>query len=174
MQISYDTAEFAFCLGSSDDMHNMTLAGLPLGMLCALVVWPCRVNLTSVTLWFSMQFLRTTEQRAAIKSDRGNRFLRVNTFSRRKKCYTNLSPCQRKVSSFVWCCSTFQSDFLLASWVFLLLLFGLEASGRGGDEEFLCSGCSAHQSNIQGRETCYKQLTVQFHSLFVHWTNGSS
>lgn len=31
MQISYDTARFAFCLGFSDDMHSMTLAGLPLG-----------------------------------------------------------------------------------------------------------------------------------------------
>lgn len=50
MQISYDTAKFAFCLGFSDDMHSMTLAGLPLGMMHALVVGPCRVNLTSVTL----------------------------------------------------------------------------------------------------------------------------
>lgn len=139
MQISYDTAKFAFCLGFSDDMHNMTLAGLPLGMLCALVVWPCRVNLTSVTLWFSMQFLRTTEQRAAIKSDRGNRFLRVNTFSRRKKCYTNLSPCQRKVSSFVWCCSTFQSDFLLAS-CFFFCCYSLVWKHQ--DEEVMKSSCA--------------------------------
>lgn len=102
MQISYDTAKFAFSLGFSDDMHSMTLADLPLGMMHVLVVWPCRVNLTSVTLRFSMQFLRTTEQRAAINSDRGNRFFRVNTFSRREKCYTNLSPCQNKVSSFAW------------------------------------------------------------------------
>lgn len=123
MQISYDTVKFAFFLGFSDDMHSMTLAGLPLGMMHARVVWPCRVNLKSVTLWFSMQFLRTTEQRAAIKSDRGNRFLRVNTFSRRKKCYTNLSPCQKKVSSFVWCCSTFQSDSLLLSYFFVSLWF---------------------------------------------------
>jgi len=58
------TAKFAFRLGFSDDMHSMTLAGLPLGMVYALVVWPCRVSWTSVMRWFSMQCLRTTERRA--------------------------------------------------------------------------------------------------------------
>lgn len=47
--MSYDTTKFAFCLGFSDDMHSMALAGLPLGMMHALVVWPCGVNLTSET-----------------------------------------------------------------------------------------------------------------------------
>lgn len=133
MQISYDTARFAFYLGFSDDMHSMTLAGLPLGMMHALVVWPCRVNLTSVTLWFSMQFLRTTELCTAINSVRGNRFLRVTAFSRRKKCYTNLLLCQKNISSFVWCCSAFQSNSLLLSYFIPCYLLLEEMSGLGGD-----------------------------------------
>lgn len=48
--MSYDTARFAFCLAFSDDMHSMALAGLPLGMMHTRVVWPCRVNLTSIML----------------------------------------------------------------------------------------------------------------------------
>lgn len=50
MQISYDTATFAFSRGFSDDTHCMSLPDLPLGMVHILVVRPCRVNLTSVTV----------------------------------------------------------------------------------------------------------------------------
>lgn len=56
------------------------VAFLPLGMVHVPVAEPCRVNLTSVTLWFSMRFLGATEQNVAINSDRGNRFFEVNTF----------------------------------------------------------------------------------------------
>lgn len=170
MQISYDTARFAFYLGFSDDMHSMTLAGLPLGMMHALVVWPCRVNLTSVTLWFSMQFLRTTELCTAINSVRGNRFLRVTAFSRRKKCYTNLLLCQKNISSFVWCCSAFQSNSLLLSYFIPCYLLLEEMSGLGGVRVLVLRSLELYTGRAKG----YRQLTVQFHSLWVHCTNSSS